>query len=204
VGSGTRILDCCAAPGGKTAAIAERNPQAEITAVELHEHRARLMRQLVKAANVQILTADVRALPVSDGFDRVLADVPCSGTGTLARNPEIKWRLTPDHLAALHNCQVEILRAALEHLAPGGLLVYSSCSLEPEENQAVIEAVAPASSPAGPVRVVDIHEVIETLAQQGELALPEISAITSGPFLRTIPGVQQCDGFFAAILERHA
>ncbi len=95
----SQILDCCAAPGGKTLAIADHNPMAAITAVELHPHRARLLQKLLHAhpsesARIQIVTADAQHLPVSQQFDRVLADVPCSGTGTLARNPEIKWRLT--------------------------------------------------------------------------------------------------------------
>ena len=141
VGKGSRLLDCCAAPGSKTAAIAARNPAAEIVAVELHPHRAELLRRRVRAANVQVVTADALDLPVQGGFDRVLADVPCSGTGTLARNPEIKWRLKPEDLSDLHAKQVAILRAALQQLAPGGRAIYSTCSLEPEENQAVVEEV---------------------------------------------------------------
>ena len=96
VGRGSRLLDCCAAPGGKTAAIAARNPTAEIIAAELHAHRAELLRKRVLRANVQVIQADALNLPLQGNFDRVLADVPCSGTGTLARNPEIKWRLKPE------------------------------------------------------------------------------------------------------------
>ncbi len=141
VGTGSRLLDCCAAPGGKTQALAARNPSAEIIAAELHPHRAELLRKRVHAANVQVIQADALSLPTSGGFDRVLADVPCSGTGTLARNPEIKWRLKPDDLDDLHQRQVAILRAALGQLAPGGRALYSTCSLEREENEAVIEEV---------------------------------------------------------------
>ena len=111
VGHGSQILDCCAAPGGKTRAMADRNPDASVTAVELHPHRARLLQTMLdphknlpgqeQSGNITILVADVRALPARSLFDRVLADVPCSGTGTLARNPEIKWRLTPDDLPEL-------------------------------------------------------------------------------------------------------
>jgi 16S rRNA (cytosine967-C5)-methyltransferase len=198
-GHGTRILDCCAAPGGKTAALADRNPQSEITAVELHEHRARLMRQLIRASNVNIVTADIRALPQGAPYDCILTDVPCSGTGTLARNPEIKWRLKPEDLADLHTRQVEILRAALQHLAPGGRLIYSSCSLEPEENEAVIEEVV-----TDPFRVLDVREQMQALQQQDELTWTDLASLSAGPYLRTVPGVHPCDGFFAAILEKHA
>ena len=119
VGQGSRLLDCCAAPGGKTAVLAWRNPTAEIIAAELHPHRAELLRKRVNAANVQVVNADVLSMQPGS-FDRVLADVPCSGTGTLARNPEIKWRLKPEDFTDLHARQVAILRAALANLAPGG------------------------------------------------------------------------------------
>src|SRR5271166_783155 len=120
VGHGSRILDCCAAPGSKTAAIASRNPEAQIVAAELHPHRAELLRRRVRSSNVQVITGDATALPLQGGFDRALADVPCSGTGTLARNPEIKWRLKAADLRDLHAKQVAILRAALQQLAPAG------------------------------------------------------------------------------------
>ena len=142
VGTGTRILDCCAAPGGKTLAIADRNPEAAITAVELHLHRARLLQKLVSpysASRVQIVVADAQYLPTSIPFDRVLADVPCSGTGTLARNPEIKWRLKPRDLSELKERQSAILRSALAQASPGGRVIYSTCSLEKEENEEVVE-----------------------------------------------------------------
>ncbi len=140
VGDGKRILDCCAAPGGKTAAMATRLPSAEIIATELHPHRATLLRKLAPQQNVQVITADALTLPYGPEFDRVLADVPCSGTGTLARNPEIKWKLKPEDLTDLQSRQIAILRAAMGHVAPGGRLVYSTCSLEPEENEQVVMA----------------------------------------------------------------
>jgi 16S rRNA (cytosine967-C5)-methyltransferase len=123
VGKGRRLLDCCAAPGGKAAALAERNPDSVIVAAELHPARAQLLRRRVGASNVRVIAARAEALPLTSQFDRVLADVPCSGTGTLARNPDIKWRLKPEDLADLHARQVAILRGALSHLAPGGRLV---------------------------------------------------------------------------------
>jgi 16S rRNA (cytosine967-C5)-methyltransferase len=199
VGTGSRLLDCCAAPGGKTAALAARNPTAEVIAAELHAHRVALLRDRVRAANVQVIQADALNLPTAGGFDRVLADVPCSGTGTLARNPEIKWRLTPGDLADLHSRQVAILRAALEQLAPGGRAVYSTCSLEWEENESVVEEVL---RDRGEYQVQDCREELERLRSSGELAWGDLESLVSGKFLRTIPGLQPCDGFFAAVIER--
>ncbi|HWS97483.1 MAG TPA: RsmB/NOP family class I SAM-dependent RNA methyltransferase, partial [Candidatus Methylomirabilis sp.] len=201
VGRGSRILDCCAAPGSKTAALAARNPEANIVAAEIHPHRAELLRQRVHAQNVQVITGDALALPLQGGFDRVLADVPCSGTGTLARHPEIKWRLKPQDLAELHAKQVAILRAALLQLAPGGRAVYSTCSLEPEENEAVVEEVLRASESC---RLVDCCSELERLKETGELAVGDIDTLVTGPFLRTIPGIHPCDGFFAAVLVRES
>ena len=199
VGRGSRILDCCAAPGGKTAAIAWRNPRAEIVAADLHPQRAELLRQRVRAANVQVITADAMSLPLDGGFDRVLADVPCSGTGTLARNPEIKWRLEPEDLQELHQKQVAILTAALWQVAHGGRALYSTCSLEPEENEAVVEEVLLSIKEFA---LVDCRSELERLRSSGELAIDDVDGLLRGPYLRTIPGRQRCDGFFAAMLER--
>ena len=199
LGSGSRLLDCCAAPGGKTAALAARNPTAEIIAAELHPHRVELLRQRVRAANVQVIPADALKLPTSGGFDRVLADVPCSGTGTLAHNPEIKWRLKPEDLAGLHAKQVAILRAALRQLAPGGRAVYSTCSLEREENEAVVEAVL-RDEPE--YQLLDCREELERLRSADELVRRDLESLLRGNFLRTIPGLQPCDGFFAAVILR--
>ena len=200
VGTGQQILDCCAAPGGKTSAIAVRNPDARVVAVEIHEHRARLMKKLVTAPNVEIVHADATALPFTDAFDRVLADVPCSGTGTLGRNPEIKWRLKLEDLADLHARQLAILKAAIDRVAPGGELVYSSCSLEPEENAAVIDD---ALASRNDVEVLSLRDRLAELKKTGDLVWSDLESLTRGPYLRTIPGVHPCDGFFAAILLRH-
>jgi 16S rRNA (cytosine967-C5)-methyltransferase len=204
VGRGGHILDCCAAPGGKTRVLAQQNPGATIVAAELHPQRAHLMRKLVTETNVQIIAADARTLPLDARFDRVLVDVPCSGTGTLARNPEIKWRLRfPEKdggdLADLQCKQVEILESAMRRVAPRGRLVYSTCSLEPEENQQVIEKALGANSG---FRLVNCREELERLRAEKELIWPDLDSLASGLYLRTIPGVHPCDGFFAAILER--
>ena len=197
-----RILDCCAAPGGKTLAISDSNPSAVITAFEIHPHRVRLMQKLVgrnESTQIRIVAADATNLPVSMKFDRILVDVPCSGTGTLARNPEIKWRLKPEDLTELQSRQRTILRSALTHLAPGGRLVYSTCSLEREENENVVEQ-ALAETPS--IRLLDCRAELDRLKTTGVLTLSDPESLTRRPYLRTIPGVHACDGFFAAILER--
>jgi 16S rRNA (cytosine967-C5)-methyltransferase len=201
VGRGARILDCCAAPGGKTSVIAEHNPASLVIAAELHPARARLIRRLVRARNVCIIAANAEALPLAPTFDRALADVPCSGTGTLARNPDIKWRLRPEDFADLHRRQVSILRSALGYLAPGGRLVYSTCSLEREENEDVVaEVMAGGDS----LRLLDCRDELERLTAEGELVCDDFDSLVGGKFLRTLPGVHPCDGFFAAVIAKNA
>jgi 16S rRNA (cytosine967-C5)-methyltransferase len=199
VGHGERILDCCAAPGSKTSLLAQRNPEAVVIAADLHPHRARLLRDLVRRPNVRVIATDARGLPFRGGFDRILADVPCSGTGTLARNPEIKWRLKLADLDDLQVRQIAILRSALAQLAPGGRLVYSTCSLEREENEAVVETIL---GNAPQFKIVDCRAELEQLLRAGELAWNDLDSLLAGPYLRTLPGTHPCDGFFAAIIER--
>ncbi len=199
VGNGRHILDCCAAPGSKTAALAFRNPEASIVAAEIHPHRARLLKERVRSGNVEVLTADATALNLGDRFDRVLADVPCSGTGTLARNPEIKWKLRRHDLVDLQARQLAILTSALRHVAPGGRCVYSTCSLEPEENSDVVEKVL--ASHTG-FRLVPCRDELLRLQRSGDFVWPDVDSMVRGAFLRTLPGVHPCEGFFAAIFER--
>lgn len=199
----SRILDCCAAPGGKTLAMADRHPDATITAMELHSHRARLLKKLLREAEIgdkiELIVGNAESLPVSTEFDRVLADVPCSGTGTLARNPEIKWRLQQEDLNDLQVRQLAILRSAKTRVRNGGRIIYSTCSLEREENEAVVEqALAQNDS----LRLIDCREELEHLKQSGDVIWPDLASLTKGPYLRTIPGVHPCDGFFTAILEK--
>lgn len=200
VGTGERLLDCCAAPGGKTAILAERNPEAEIIAADLHPHRAALLQErLAFAPNVTVMAADALNLPVCGYFDRVLVDVPCSGTGTLARNPEIKWHLVAEDFAELHALQVRILTAVTQHVRRGGRLVYSTCSLEAEENVKVVEGVLQSHSE---FKLVDCRGALQRLRDQGELAWEDVNSLLDLKYLRTIPGVQPSDGFFAAVLEK--
>ena len=210
VGHGSRILDCCSAPGGKTLAMADRNPDAMITAVELHPHRARILQRMLRpnqgaaesrhSQKINIAVADARNLPSLAHFDRILADVPCSGTGTLARNPEIKWRLKLSDLADLHVRQCAILRSALARVALGGRVIYSTCSLEREENENVVERVLAEGN--GGFGLLDCGVELERLRTEGELTCPQPDLLTRGPYLHTLPGTHPCDGFFAAILKR--
>jgi 16S rRNA (cytosine967-C5)-methyltransferase len=199
VGTGKRILDGCAAPGGKTWSIADRNPEAAMVAVELHPHRAALLRKRVAAHNVQVITGDLKDLAIAEPFDRVLLDVPCSGTGTIARNPEIRWRLSRQDLRDLAARQLALLRVAMKHVAPGGRLIYSTCSLEREEDEAIVEQALAENSA---FRLIDCSTEIDRLRAEGEWISPEIRPFLRSSYLRTIPGIQRCDGFFAAILAR--
>ena len=199
VGKGKRILDCCAAPGGKTRILAAQNPESSVVALELHPHRARLLRKLVPAKNVEVVQSDVREFKAEGTFDLILTDVPCSGTGTLAHNPEIKWRLKPRDLIELQARQLAILQSAMQHAGPGARLVYSTCSLEREEDEAVVQK-AVAAEPS--FQVLDGRIELERLRAEGELAWKDIDSLVRGLFVRTIPGVHACDGFFVAILEK--
>jgi len=212
-GRGIRILDSCAAPGGKSAILAENNPNAEITAVDISRARLDAMRRSFasdpRTAKIQCLLADATQLPFPDdaevlgNFDLILCDAPCSGTGTLARNPEIKLRLVLEDLQRQQQRQIAILRSAYRVLAPGGRLVYSTCSLEPEENAAVIETFLQEEPSA---QLLDIRERLNAMLAEGALHPAGAERLCEhairGSYLQTLPGVLPCDGFFAAILTR--
>jgi 16S rRNA (cytosine967-C5)-methyltransferase len=190
-----RIWDCCAAPGGKTLVLAKRHPQAEIVASDVSSKRVKALAERLKdLPAVRVLEADGTKLSEGEGeFDLILCDVPCSGTGTLGRNPEIKLRLEPAELSRQAKRQREILTAALGRLAEGGRLVYSTCSLEPEENERVVEAVL--GELPGFERLA-VGPVLERV-------VPSSAALVRDGYLRTLPGVGfQGDGFFAALFVR--
>jgi 16S rRNA (cytosine967-C5)-methyltransferase len=199
---GNSVLDLCAAPGGKTLLLARAvGAQGHVVAADLHEHRARAMRERFERAgvrNVETLVLDgEQPLPFERAFDRILVDVPCSGTGTLARHPEIRWKLHAEDLSDLHDRQVRLLRNALPRLAPGGRLVYSTCSLEPEENEFVVREVLGALGDT--FQVADPRNIIESSLQKSVRA----ESITSADgFFRTFPPEHGTDGFFAAVIER--
>jgi 16S rRNA (cytosine967-C5)-methyltransferase len=133
---GQLFLDLCAAPGNKTAQAIEQGVNA--VACDLHLHRLEALKDLDCR---RVVLDGTQPLPFSIKFDRILIDAPCSGTGTLDRNPEIAWRLRPSAIPELQAIQINLLRNGIANLKPGGVLVYSTCSLEEEENQSVIARV---------------------------------------------------------------
>jgi 16S rRNA (cytosine967-C5)-methyltransferase len=201
------ILDCCAAPGGKTLILAERNPQAELIAMESSAPRLEQMRKRLASLGdrVECRQADAAALTEEAAFDLVLADVPCSGTGTLGRNPEIRHRLRVEDLARQAERQRAILAAAVRAVRPGGRVVYSTCSLEPEENEQVVAAVI-AANPS--VRLLSLADRIEALRKEGILTPAGAerlhASLTPEGCLRLLPGTFHTDGFFIALIERIA
>jgi 16S rRNA (cytosine967-C5)-methyltransferase len=191
---GDRVLDLCAAPGSKSSHIAMlAQDKAWVVACDIHPHRLNTLRAScyrlgIDSVNALALDA-TQALPFdsSERFDRVLVDAPCSGTGTLRENPEIKWRLAPDDVTRLAELQRRLLECAASWVATGGRLVYSTCSIEPEENEEVIRKFLERGA---------LFRVLE----------PKVCAdvITAEGFVRTFPHRHGTDGFFAAVLERTA
>jgi 16S rRNA (cytosine967-C5)-methyltransferase len=201
------ILDACAAPGGKTLILAERNPGAHILACEASPPRLEQLRQRLSpyAGRIECRHADATALQEDASFDLVLADVPCSGTGTLGRNPEIRHRLRLEDLPRQAERQRAILADALRAVRPGGRVVYSTCSLEREENEEVVAAVLAATTGA---RAVSLSYSIELLLRESILTSAAAerlqTLLTPEGALRLLPGAFHSDGFFIAMLERIA
>ena len=194
-----RILDVCAAPGSKATQVAARTPAALIVAGDLHEHRLDTLRQLAAtqdANTIRIVAHDAaRGLPFADNsFDRVLVDAPCSGTGTLRRNPEIRWRITAADILDLAARQKLILNNAAKLVRPSGYLLYSTCSVEPEENESVVQIFLKENSDFRPV-APDWPESEHRGHVRSEL-------LTASGAIRTWPHKQGVDGFFIATFTR--
>jgi 16S rRNA (cytosine967-C5)-methyltransferase len=175
---GERILDLCAAPGGKTAQL-----RGEVTAVEIDPNRASELRAnlaTLQRDDVTVVEADGTKLPPElTGFDRVLLDAPCSGLGVLGRRPDLRWRATP-----LPELQLALLRAAAERLKPGGTIVYSVCTINADENEAVVDASGLTVDP--------------TLAEEW----PQFVHPRRPEFLLTLPHVHRTSGFFVSRLTQ--
>ena len=174
--AGERTLDVCAAPGGKATMLA-----GEVTAVEVNEARARELVETTRrldAPDVRVVVADGRDLPPDlTAFDRALVDAPCSGLGVLNRRPDLRWRAEP-----LPELQLELLRAAAERVRPGGTIVYSVCTINADESEAVVDASG--------------LEVDTTLAEEW----PQFRHARRPEFLQTLPHVHGTAGFFVARL----
>lgn len=184
-------LDLCAGVGGKSSQIARlKDSSSPVFALDLHWHRLQVARRLHSQnwKNLRWVTCDAtRPLPFLRLFDKILVDAPCSGTGTLQRHPEIRWRLRVEQIREFPPLQLALLENAFQHLRPGGTIVYSTCSLEPEENEAVVHSFLNAHADAS-------------------LAIPE-GALTqrlfsAARFLILFPPDTETDGFFAAVIRK--
>jgi 16S rRNA (cytosine967-C5)-methyltransferase len=200
-----RICDACAAPGGKTLLLAERHPQAHMVACELSAPRAEeLAKRLAPLGRrAECKNMDAALLRAHENFDLILVDAPCSGTGTLGRNPEIRHRLRVEELERQAERQRAILAAALRALRPGGHVLYSTCSLEREENDEVVAAVLAENTAA---HQLSLAPVVDRLDQRGVLQADVAdklkASLTPQGALRLMPGALPTDGFFVALLER--
>jgi 16S rRNA (cytosine967-C5)-methyltransferase len=151
---GARVLDLCAGPGGKTTHLAAQvQPNGQVIAVELHEHRAQLIRDAAtrQGVSVEVIVGDAADPPLDDGdrFDHVLLDAPCTGLGTGRRRPEVRWRRTPDDARPLADQQARLLAGAASRVAPGGTLTYAVCTWTAAETDAVVDGFAPVGERAG-------------------------------------------------------
>jgi 16S rRNA (cytosine967-C5)-methyltransferase len=194
-GGDARVLDTCAAPGGKSTAIAAAmDGRGIVVACDVRPRRIELLRRTIAATgapNVRVVQADLlQPLPFSRPFDLVVVDAPCSGLGTLRRDPDIRWRRREDDLTALSAAEITMLQHAADAVAPGGRLVYATCSSEPEENEGVVDAFL--SSTPG---FVPVH------AHAAAPDLPE-AVVDARGHLRTEPHRHGLEGFFGAVFER--
>lgn len=191
--SGAFIWDACAAPGGKASVLcAKTGLSGRVVASDISRKRVFRLRQVLHRSgfNPEIVVADAGApSPFGDRFDAVVADVPCSGLGTLRRNPEIKWRFRPSDLDRLRGVQLSIIGSLSESVRKGGRLLYSTCSTEPEENESVIGAF------------LESHPGFSVDRPSGPEGID--AWVTEDGYVRTFPSTRLWDGLFAAVLRRH-
>jgi len=192
-GRDDRWLDLCAGPGGKAALMAAIAAQrgARLTALELHEHRVRLVRSALRRIPGEPVVEQADA--TKEGWrqasaDRVLVDVPCTGLGVLRRRPESRWRRVPDDLAVLAPLQRALLNAALDAVRPGGVVAYVTCSPHIAETDLVVADVVRRRGDATVERAADL--------------LPAVPDAADGDFVRLWPHVHDTDGMFLAVLRR--
>lgn len=183
---GELILDCCAAPGGKTAHILERTLDAQVVAIDCDDQRLKRVHDNLKRLNLkaEVICGDAREPSEwwqGEQFDRILLDAPCSALGVIRRHPDIKWLRRGDDIAALATLQSEILDAMWQQLKPGGTLVYATCSITPQEN---------------------VEQVKAFLARTGNVDL--IDSDPAKPGRQILPGEEDMDGFYYAVLKKHA
>jgi 16S rRNA (cytosine967-C5)-methyltransferase len=196
--AGERILDACASPGGKTTQMAaSMGDTGTIVAVDVRGRRLELLSRTVAESGshrVRIVQANARARPpFSDLFDAVLVDAPCSGLGTIRRDPDVRWRRTEADLPALAEAQGQMLDQLCTVVRPGGRLIYSTCSSEPEENEAIVDAFL-ASHP-------EFHRARPAIFDQR----PELTPLLDGEgALKTLPFRDGLEAFYAALLVREA
>ena len=188
---GSIIWDACAAPGGKTAILYDRvGLSGKIVATDIRMQRIQQLRRvLTDSPNLNILVADAgRPAPFQISFDAVMADVPCSGLGTLRKNPEIKWRFRPSEFLRLQKQQLSILEHVSENVRRGGKLLYSTCSTEPEENESVVESFL--------ARHPDFY------IERPRYPCGIRNWIGKDHMLRTFPSSRKWDGLFAVLMMR--
>jgi len=193
--SNFKFLDLCSAPGSKTTLAASLLPEESmIIACDLHLHRLRTMKELnarLRVENIHHVGLDAtRDLPFADQFDSILIDAPCSGLGTLQRQPEIKWRMTEARLRELAELQKRLIATAAQQLRPGGLLTYAVCSTEQEEGEEVIAWFR------------DSHREYRDLTRERliELDIDPAPLLTSSFGARTYPHRNNTEGFFFSTL----
>ncbi|QUJ67526.1 16S rRNA (cytosine(967)-C(5))-methyltransferase RsmB [Photobacterium sp. GJ3] len=186
--AGELILDCCAAPGGKTAHILERVPDARVVAIDSDEHRLLRVKENLQRLKLdaEVLCADARYPQQwwqGEAFDRILLDAPCSATGVIRRHPDIKWLRRAEDIEALASLQAEILDAMWQQLKPGGTLVYATCSIMPQENREQVTAFLARTADA-------------SLADRAD------NGSETAPGRQILPGESDMDGFYYAVLKK--